>query len=290
MVGGDKGAQDNPFVGSQITAEGAYIAGLKSVAGQQSTMFAAEWDSNTTGSSEPNFGDQLTTNSSYSWEGDTATWCRNGYTSSPTKPAFLVEEPYDEEGLNGTQRNPNSTQPERRFIWWGVLNCIGGYMAGNGYLIHFKSGYAAHFNVQGQVDLANLNTLYKSITWHQLVPSGLAGMKTLITAGNGGIGNSSYVAAAATPTGTVLVAYASPTGTASRSFTVDMTAMGASSRARWFNPTNGSYTDIASSLPNSGTHQFSTPGDNGTSNNDWVLVLDTGNSVSPKAPTSLTVQ
>jgi len=290
MLGGDKGGRDNPFVGAQITVEGAFIEGLKSVAGQTSTQYAAEWDSNTTGSTEPNFGDDLTTNSSYSWQGDTATWCRNGYTSSPTKPTFLIEEPYDEEGPDGTQFNPNATQPVRRFIWWGVLNGIGGYMAGNGYLIHFFSGYAPHFDSPGQIDLAHLNTLYKSVPWYQLVPSGLAGMKTLITAGSGGIFSNTYVASAAAANGTLLLAYASPNGTASRSFTVDMTVMRAATRARWFNPTSGSYTSIASSLPNSGTREFTTPGDNGTNNNDWVLVLDTDNVKTPNPPTNLTVQ
>ncbi|HEY9467087.1 MAG TPA: DUF4038 domain-containing protein [Vicinamibacterales bacterium] len=289
MVGGDKGAQNNPFVGSEITVERALIDGLKSVAGQ-STQFAAEWDSDTTGSSEPNFGGDLTLNSSYSWEGETATWCRAGYTSSPVKPTFLIEEPYDEEGSDGTQRNSSATQPVRRFIWWGLLNGIGGYMAGNGYLIHFLNGYASHFDSPGQIDLAHLNTLYKSISWYQLVPSGLAGMKTLITAGSGGIGSNTYVASAAAPNGTLLLAYASPNGTASRSFTVDMTAMHAASRARWFNPTSGSYSDIASSLPNTGTRAFTTPGNNGRNDNDWVLVLDTGDVKTPNPPTNLTVE
>jgi hypothetical protein len=46
--------------------------------------------------------------------------------------------------------------------------------------------------------------------------------------------------------------------------------------ARWYNPTDGTYRSIAESpLANSGSRDFTTPGDNGTSTNDWVLVLET---------------
>jgi len=45
-------------------------------------------------------------------------------------------------------------------------------------------------------------------------------------------------------------------------------------RARWFNPTTAAYTLIADNLPNFGTHTFSPPGDNGSGDSDWVLILD----------------
>jgi uncharacterized protein DUF4038/collagenase-like protein with putative collagen-binding domain len=293
LLGGDKGTPSRPFTAQEEAAEGAFIAGLKSVAGQQSTQYTAEWHNNSYGDEQVPFGPELTLNGSYSFDGDSSRWARNGYGDSPIKPTFVLEEPYDEEGADGTNKNPNATQPTRRFIWGGLLNSIGGYMEGNGYLIHFFPGYTSHFNSQTQLDLARLNTFYTSIAWYQLVPSGLGGMKTLITAGSGSVDTSTYVAAAAAPNGSLLVAYSYPNGTASRSFTVDMTAMSAASRARWFNPTSGTYTDIGSSLPNSGTRQFTTPGNNGTNFNDWVLVLDTGAApvpLKPNPPTNLTVQ
>ncbi|MEO8676982.1 MAG: PKD domain-containing protein, partial [Casimicrobiaceae bacterium] len=57
-------------------------------------------------------------------------------------------------------------------------------------------------------------------------------------------------------------------------------------RGRWYNPTSGVYTDItggAYTLANSGTRAFTTPGNNGTGTNDWVLVLDTGTPTPPVA-------
>jgi hypothetical protein len=167
-----------------------------------------------------------------------------------------------------------------------MLNSIAGYMAGNGYLIHFFNGYTPHFNSQGQIDLAMLNGLWKSIPWYELVPSGLGGMKTIVVSGGSSPGNFDYVAAAATPSGTWLLAYLPPShGT----ITIDMTVMSASAQARWWNPTNGAFSAIGT-FPNTGTRAFTSPGNNGTGSSDWVLVLDTGAgpAVTPLPPTNLT--
>jgi len=273
MLGGDKGTSGNPFTSSETTVERAFITGLKSVTGQQSTQYAAEWASNSYGDEQVDFGSQLTLNGVYSFGGNTATWARTGYADSPTKPTFLLEEPYDEEGPDGTNKNPSATQPVRRFVWWAMLNSGAGYMAGNGYLIHFFSGYTAHFSTQGQIDLAMLNALWKSIPWYELVPSRLGGMKTIVVTGGSSPSRSDYVAAAATPSGTWLLAYVPPAH--SGSITVDMTVMGGVSRARWWNPTNGVFSDIGA-FPATGSQSFTPPGNNGTGFSDWVLVLDTG--------------
>jgi len=134
-----------------------------------------------------------------------------------------------------------------------------------------------------------MNTFIKSINWFDLVPSGLAGMKNLITVGGGTVNQDDYVSAAATPSGNLLVAYISPAH--SGSITVDMTAMFGSAEARWYNPTDASYTTIAGSpFANIGTRQFTPPGNNGTGYTDWVLILEANvvpDTTSPSVPTNL---
>jgi hypothetical protein len=247
------------------------IDGITGVSGQLSTHFSAEWHGDTIATDQVNFGRYITLNGVYSFAGNTATQTRRGYAYSPAMPTFLLEEPYDEEGYDGTGKNPSATQPVRRFIWWSVLNGIGGYMAGNGYLIHFFPGYTSHFNSQGQLDLRTLNVFWQSIPWYQLVPSGLGGMKTIVTSGGNSPSNTNYVAAAATPGGTWMVAYIPPAH--SGTITVDMTVMSGSARARWLNPTTGAYSTLGT-FANTGTRVFTPPGDNGTGSTDWVLVLD----------------
>src|SRR4029077_7781686 len=139
----------------------------------------------------------------YSFRGYVNTYARNGYAHSPAMPAFLLEEPFDEEGPDGTNVNPAVTQPVRRFQWWGWLSGIGGYISGNGYVWPFNAGWQAHLNTQGGEDMGGLNAFIGSIPWYNLVPSGLNGMRTLITSGGSSVSASDYVAAAATPQGTL---------------------------------------------------------------------------------------
>ena len=72
--------------------------------------------------------------------------------------------------------------------------------------------------------------------------------------------------------GSLLVAYVPPDGAAS--FEVDLRAMRGPARARWFDPTDGSWRAIADALPNGAAHAFRLPGRNAAKERDWVLVLD----------------
>ena len=127
----------------------------------------------------------MTLNGAYSWSGDVNTQGRRGYASSPAEPAFLLEEPYDEEGPDGSDDNPGATQPVRRFQWWGWLSTIEGYVSGNAYIWPFTPGvWQQHLSTQGAKDMSNLNAFIRSIAWEQLVPDGF-GPKDLVTAGLG---------------------------------------------------------------------------------------------------------
>jgi hypothetical protein len=279
MMGGDMGTGGLPFSAAQTAVEQALIDGLKSVPGQQSTNFSAEWNSESICTDQPAFGASCTLNGAYSWSGDVSNQARRAYARTPVLPAFLLEEPYDQEGPDGNGVNGSATQPVRRFQWWGVLSGIAGYIAGNGYVWPFKSGWETHLSTQGAQDMGRLNAFLGSIPWWTLVPSGLNGMKTLITAGGSSQSAADYVAAAASPDGALLVAYAPPAHTGS--ITVEMTAMSGNTRARWFNPATAAYTLISASLPNTGTQVFTPSGNNGSGFPDWVLVLDTTGSGSP---------
>jgi hypothetical protein len=276
MLGGDFGTGSAPFNQQQKDAENAMLAGLKSVAGQQSLNFSAEWNTESiyTDQSDATLKAAGTLQGAYSFFGDVNTQARRGYSASPVMPTFLLEEPYDEEGPDGNNVNGAATQPVRRFQWWGWLSGIGGYISGNGFVWPFNTGvWQDHLNTQGAQDMARLNAFIRSIAWQNLVPSGLGGMKTLVTAGGSTPSASDYVAASATPDGTLLVAYVPPAH--SGSITIDMTAMSKPAQARWFNPTSGAYAQIGTGIPNTGSFVFDPPGNNGSGFSDWVLVLDT---------------
>jgi hypothetical protein len=44
--------------------------------------------------------------------------------------------------------------------------------------------------------------------------------------------------------------------------------------ARWYDPTDGTFTAIGGPLPNNGTVSLATPGTNAGGDDDWVLVLE----------------
>lgn len=271
MAGGDIGTSTS-FTSAQQAAESALITGIKSVVGA-APFWSAEWDSESIATDQANFGAAMTLDGAYSWTGATIGQGRRAYTRSPIEPAFLLEEPYDEEGPDGNDFNPNAIQPVRRFQWWGWLSVIGGYLSGNGYVWPFSPGvWEQHLDTQGAGDMAHLNAFIRSVAWQALVPDGF-GARALVTAGLGsgdGSGSSTTVTAAADPSGTLLVAYVPPGHPGS--FTVDLTNLSGQATARWFNPATGAYTPIGS-LPNTGSHTFDVPGDNGTGFADWTLVL-----------------
>lgn len=281
MMGGDYGTPPNAFTAAEADVEAALFDALLATPGLASVQVTAEWDTESIASDQAQFDRYQTLGSVYTHGGNTATQTRRAYAANPARPAFLVESAYDEEGPpSGAQWSPGNyyngaaTPPERRFIWRGLLNGIAGYIQGNGYTWPFNNGvWEAHLDSVGQRDLGRLNAFWKSIEWWRLVPHGLGGIGTLVTAGAGAIDSDNYVAAAATPLGDLLVAYIGPGHTGS--VTIDMTKLRGSASARWFDPTSGTYTAVSGSpFANAGTRAFTPPGNNSAGAGDWVLQFD----------------
>ena len=270
MILGDMGK----FTPEQKVVEAALIAGLKSVPDQKSLFYSAEPGSGENSADQVDFGDEITLNGVYTWGNVSVPHlAKAAYSHKPVLPAFLLEEPYDEEGPDGNRFNPNAVQPVRRFQWWGWLGTTGGYVAGNGYIWPFIDlWWEKHLNTQATLDMERLNGFIKSVRWWELVPSGMNGMQSLITEGGSIDAKSDYVSAAANPDGSLLIAYIPPDH--SGSITVDMTVLKEKVKAYWYDPTNGEYSEINGSLLNNrGTHQFTPDKSNCGGQKDWVLKL-----------------
>ena len=85
-----------------------------------------------------------------------------------------------------------------------------------------------------------------------------------------------YISAALTNDGSLGVCYYPGESGDRVQLTVNMAKMGAgsgSSRARWYDPTDGTFRTIGE-IANSGSHTFTTPGVNSKKAADWVLVLE----------------
>lgn len=263
MLLGDQGS-------SLTTAQKNALNGLHAGISLAGKLVCSEGTSPSISTDQTDYGSLITVNGAYDFDGNTAQRCYNTYAHSPPTPGLLDEGPYDEEGPDGDNFNGAATQPVRRFNWWAVTSSPGGYCTGNAYVWRCQTGYTAHMNTQGAQDCARLNAFWKSVPFNRLAPDNPAA-RALVTSGGGTINTSNYVSACATALGDLLLAYVPPSH--SGSVTVDMTKLRGTVTARWWDPTNATYTAIGS-IANTGTHAFTTPGNNSAGDGDWLLRLD----------------
>lgn len=137
-------------------------------------------------------------------------------------------------------------------IWgFGEPNANGGAGA--------ASAIANNLNTTGATQVGYFVSLMQAYSWWKLVPKTDASLVT--TALGTGL---SHISPALASDGSFAMIF-----TPSVNFTVDMSQITHGSvRARWYDPTAGTFsTDAASPLANSGTHAFTAPGER-------VLVLD----------------
>jgi hypothetical protein len=119
-----------------------------------------------------------------------------------------------------------------------------------------------------------MKKLFAAYRWYDLVPDQ---RHTTVVDGfgefspRGSISTDTFVTAARTADGSLVMAYMP----SARAITVDMTKLAGAAIARWYDPTNGTYQDASvSPFVNSGSQQFTPPGENSAGDSDWVLVLD----------------
>ena len=116
--------------------------------------------------------------------------------------------------------------------------------------------------------MANIVALFSPRRWYDLVPDQ---DHTLVTSGYGSFGQDDYVTAARTPDGKLAIAYLPSGGTV----TVDLGTLSGPVAARWYDPTDGTFTTIGDGpLANTGNVMLTTPGTNSDGADDWVLVLE----------------
>ncbi len=271
VMGGDYGSGSQTLDTSQKAAVESLMAGLKSVSGQQSLFYTAHWDRVSIATDTALTAGSFDINGSYNGE-EVAETTRRAYAHSPTSPAMVIEYFYENDLFGGSV-------PYRKYMYWGFLSSIAGGLFGEEQIWRFDDGtpgtdYTTLLATQGTLDAQRQFAFWNARPWHRLVPSGLGSIGTLITAGGGTASpqSTTYVTAAATPEGDLLLAYLPPDHTGS--VTVDMTKLSATMQARWFDPANAAFTTIGA-FANTGTHAFTTTGNNSAGDADWLLVLET---------------
>jgi hypothetical protein len=202
---------------------------------------------------------------------------RDAYLRNPAMPFVLIESGYEGDGAS-----PAYVRAEQ---YWPVLSGGAGFAYGNRDIWpvsdsqYGRNGQAwqNHLNDRGAVSAGHAARVMQSRAWHNLVPDY---GHTTVTGGYGTFNNTrnrggaDYVTAARTGDGRLVMAYVPSTGTNARTLTVNMARLSVNpASAKWFNPANGTYTTIGS-FANTGSRNFTTPGNNGQGMNDWLLILE----------------
>ncbi len=190
------------------------------------------------------------------------------YNLKPVKPIILGEGFY--EGTLNYTFNDNQKQlyAIRRNPLWGITCGITGHSIGHQKIFPFIEGWQNALDEPNSIVVKNLSSLVSEIKWWTLVPDqnhdvGISGF--------GNFGGEHYISLAYDPKGSLALAYFPYKG----KLTVDMSKFSGPVQGRWFNPVNGNAVPLDLYIPNKGTYFFSPPEDNGTSGQDYLLILET---------------
>jgi hypothetical protein len=216
------------------------------------------------------------------------------------KPVLMVEANYEFEHNSNT--DGGSTKNLRHQEYWTMLSGATGQVYGSAYTWRLQKGWQTNLDTPGVIQLSYMRNLFGSRKWFDLVPDQ---SHTVVTAGYdsiscrvgqflayignnpgfmarvlprirkyssiGSITTNTCLTAARTSGGSLVIAYMPSI----RRITVDMSKLTAISTARWYDPTNGEYTDVSGSpFANRGSRQFNPPGKNSAGDGDWVLVIE----------------
>jgi hypothetical protein len=210
-------------------------------------------------------------NNTYSYDNNIFWAFRRDFERKPIRPFVLIESTYE---------NEHGAPPERirRQAYW-AMTCGGcGQFFGNNPIWHFDGpglhaapyGWREALDGTGSRDMSRLRKAFADRPWHLLIPDFAGKVVT-----HGGGSGEATIRAAATSDGKLAMIYIPSTGREARKFTVDAARLASPATGQWFNPTDGRYQPIAEKLAPRPI-ELTTPGDNGTKTNDWLLVLEAG--------------
>jgi hypothetical protein len=219
----------------------------------------------------PNWSGLTNINSAYTYSPTYAAVLR-GYDHTPTMPVIMIEANY--EGENNYGGPPATPQILRRQEYWTMLSGATGQLYGNHFTWGFQNGpWKDQFDTVGATQVAYMANFFNSLAWYDLVPDQ---GHTLVTAGygtptaSGLVSDSDYVVAAMAADRSLAVIYLPTAST----ITVNMSRFSGPVSARWFDPTNGTYTPVSGGpIPNAGSRQFEPKRANSEGDSDWVLLL-----------------
>ena len=208
------------------------------------------------------------------------------YNKPTIMPVLFLEENYEDENNVGELGTPKVL---RRQEYWSMGGgALAGHMYGSYWTDRFAKGWQSHLNTQAVTELGYFKNFFNSIHWYDLIPDQ---SHTFLTAGygtfsvSGHVGDNDYATGLRTQDGTLGVVYTP----VSHTLTIALSSFAGPVTARWYDPSAGTFTNISGSpFPNSGSHEFTTPGNNSAGDSDWALLLQAASGSPTSTPTATT--
>lgn len=202
------------------------------------------------------------------------------YNISPAAPLIHGEGAYENvTGGKGASTVALSQQLCRAYVYCAILCGATGWFYGDNTVWFNGTNWRTYLNEPGQVGVSYAAKFFRSYNWWRLIPDQTASFVTSVNSAApstwatgpstvGGASSNYGGAAAITTLGDLGLVYCFQNDTV----TIAMSLFRATVTARWWDPTNGTYTSIGT-YSNTGSHTFSTSSTNNNSQTDWVLVL-----------------
>jgi hypothetical protein len=195
-------------------------------------------------------------------------------------PVFGKETAFEHSPFATASPPPAISDIRKAQNWMWLSGATAGIFYGDEHIWTFPTNgsWVAALTDTSALDFARFSTFVRSLRWWNLIPSELAGMRKLIGGAQGSQSSPAddYVAAACSSEGDFMVAYVPPFSSGAQSISVDTRSLAGTARARWWDPTSGTYQAATPSLVANtvSAQSFTTPGANSAGDNDWFLLLE----------------
>lgn len=176
----------------------------------------------------------------------------------PDLPHLVIESQYEDDIWDNTDQRLRSQAYE------AMLTGAVGSVFGNGPIWQFESGWEDALRSEGARQFSTAAAFFKTLPWHLYTPK-----RGGVVINPGEFGDSSYVVASATPGLDDIVAYVPE----DRAVGVDLVRSSGTITIEWFDPTIGVYSRGRGSIVDGNTLVVEHPGENSSSDNDWILTV-----------------
>lgn len=185
---------------------------------------------------------------------------------------FLVESKYEGDLLGTTQRWL------RAQAYYALLTGATGQVFGNRWIWPFVrptlwsrltgKNWRSALDSPGTRSMGHVRALFAKLPWTRLVPDDTF---EVLTSGQGARDSINYPVLAFTRDGRLALAYAP-----NKAIDLELGKLTGPLRARWYDPTNGAFSDVPGSpFAASGNRTFAPAGHNSAGDTDWLLLLET---------------